>query len=245
MTGCGKEETNQGIIISAGDNSNITSNNSSSNSIENQDNNTVNNSDIEAKDNTGSDVNNIEKENNEFSLYGIWTDANNNIISLYDNGIFDATLLSEAKSIYGTYETNNNTYIKLTYNKSEKIENPTEQEVIINNGIRDVETTVELTLSIDETARIIKLNDVEMSLYSEVESEVTVTQNVGDTSITESNNEDEKIVTDEAELEQIRQELIDMGIDPDTGLPMEDSQKLIDMGIDPLTRQPIQSESIE
>ena len=55
---------------------------------------------------------------------------------------------------------------------------------------------------------------------------------------------EEEIISEE-ELERIKQDLINQGINPETGLTFEEEQKMLESGIDPSSRQPMPSETPE
>lgn len=237
LVGCGKDDESQGgVIVNAGDKSDTTPKEDKqptedvNSNLE--DNNTNNNEEVEnnTEDNTPTGVE---------SLAGVWLDADENMLSLEKDGSFNAVLVVENKYLSGLYETDNATYITLKYEVQEAIKNPTEQDLILNGGYTYKSEELQLSVSNigfnDDGTATITVNNVKMNLHTL--DYIDESYDPDDTGFEE--------ITDAAELERIRQELISQGINPDTGLSFKDEDRLRELGIDPLTGQPLVTEEEE
>lgn len=138
LTACGKSDT--GVIVNVGDISDA----SESNVVVRD-----NTEQTESTENTESEsiTTPSEKEDNkEFSLLGVWCskDPSENIVYTFDNGnkvsIYQG---STDEYTYGTYETDNKTYVNIITNKEKEEEQSEEVETTENSEMDYTEETAE------------------------------------------------------------------------------------------------------
>ena len=148
LAACGKSDT--GVIVNVGD----ISDSSESNVVVKD--NTEQTESTESTDITKENTTPSEKEDNkEFSLLGVWCskDPSENIVYTFDNGnkvsIYQG---STDEYTYGTYETDNKTYVNIITNK-EKEEVQSEVAETTENSEMDytVETAEAIENSVVET----------------------------------------------------------------------------------------------
>ena len=148
LTACGKSDT--GVVINAGDISDTSvSNVIVKDSTEQTE--STENTDITKENTTPSE----KEDNKEFSLLGVWCskDPSENIIYTFDNGNKVNIYQGDTdKYTYGTYETDNKTYVNIITNK-EKEEVQSEEIVTTENSEADYteETAEAIENSVAET----------------------------------------------------------------------------------------------
>lgn len=142
LTACGKEDT--GVIIGAGD---ISTNSESNIVVEDNTGQTVStetNKQEEIEDSTE----NNKSDSEEFSLLGIWCSKNpdENVVYTFDNGNkFSLYQGNTDTYVFGTYETDNKTYVDIITEKKAEGDT-TEVNEVDENGY-----AVESTESIENT----------------------------------------------------------------------------------------------
>lgn len=143
LTACGKSDT--GVIVNVGDISDA----SESNAVVRD-----NTEQTESTENTESEsiTTPSEKEDNkEFSLLGVWCskDTSENIVYTFDNGnkvsIYQG---STDEYTYGTYETDNKTYVNIITNKEKE---EVQSEVVETTESSEMDYTVETAEAIENS----------------------------------------------------------------------------------------------
>lgn len=148
LTACGKGDT--GLIVSVGDITDVSESNvivkDSTEQVE-----STESTDITKENTTPTE----QEESKEFSLLGVWcsNDPSENIVYTFDNGNKVSIYQGSAdKYTYGTYETDNKTYVNIITNK-EKEEVQSEEIVTTENSEADYteETAEAIENSVAET----------------------------------------------------------------------------------------------
>lgn len=139
LTACGNKDT--GIIIGAGD---MSTNSESNIVVQDSTEQTESTEQVESAGTTENDKDNLE----EFSLLGIWcsNNPNENVVYTFDNGNeFSLYQGSTDTYVFGTYETDNKTYVDVITEK--KVESDTTE----TNEVNENGYVVESAESLDNT----------------------------------------------------------------------------------------------
>lgn len=222
LTACGGNK-DTAVIVNIQDSGNDTSQNDViDNTKNNSQNNTENN-----KQNEDTNTETVEAEENNtitLSLGGKWADSDSNIYAFKQDNKFYGYNSDTETDLNGTYETDESTYLKI--------------HIISENGI-DTDKNLEYKLStIEEKEDTDGENEIVVSLISgETTIELVKLSEIKEQ--TEEEKEANKVVVEELtgeRLEEVRQELINMGINPDTGLTFEEEAAML--SLTPAVEQP-------
>lgn len=236
LSGCSnkKEETTTSpVIINAGDSS--TKKDTIEENIDTEEN--IDSNENEANS-TNNSIEDVEKVDNNI-LIGTWATIQGDILEFNANNEFNGFIVELNDYANGTYKTDESTYIELTYLIKVPIENPTDVQMILNDGLEEKEMNTkyiikEIGKSTEDNKKYLTLaNNNEELYFFEYEDTLTENNELQDNSVVI------EIISDE-DIDSINQELIDSGINPETGLSFEDEQILIDNGIDPSTGKPFE-----
>lgn len=226
LTACGKNK-DTAVIVNIQDNGNDSSKNE-----------VLNNTDGKAE--VKQDVDNtLEQETSDeiveeepditVSIIGKWVGSDDNTYVFKAGNEFYGYNSETETNLEGTYETDESTYLKILIGYENGVETNKNLEYTINpitETIDDNEKEVSFSLTSGETViNLKKASELKQSDYEENEEDGVV----------------EKELTGQ-ELEDVRQELTNMGINPDTGLTFEEEAAML--ALTPAVEQP-QTEQVE
>ena len=237
LTACGKKDT--GIIVNVGDTNNDSSQNEQ----------VVGDSNTEVLDNSiGSSVkhDNTVSEvelNKVTNLVGTWVTDTGTIYEFKEDNTFTGYLVETSENIHGTYDTDSKDYLNLIISREvEIVKEPTEGETVITPeaGTEATEgTIVEEVIPLPPEFEIVeephkyqiteivdysdnsgtKLTLVENSVETVLNRSASIPSNSSDYKKTENTVSEPKSLTPE-EVEAANQAALELGIDPETGLPL-------------------------
>lgn len=165
------------------------------------------------------------------SIKGKWIGSDDNTYTFKDNSEFYGYNSQTETDLIGTYETDESTYLKITITKE--------------NGV-ETNKTLEYSISpITETTDIDEDREVRFSLTSG-ETVIELRKASELKTLDSDEDEDSKVEVTELtgqELEDVRQELINMGINPDTGLTFEEEATML--ALTPAAEQPQTEAGVE
>lgn len=214
LTGCSNKQEDTGVIISAEDSAekSVSANTvvEDSTSVEVIENSTT---ELDAATEEAANTTETTESTTDERLFGTWTSPEGDILLFESNGDLNGYEVSTNTNLYGTYETDNETYINITLtDRFELVED--EEGNLVETPLEDLEKHYEIlsyTYTDEEASLILSDGSTELTLNKAME-------------LIYEEHFDDDVIEGEAtpeEQEQINATALELGIDPETGLPLE------------------------
>ena len=237
LVGCKQKDT--GIVVNIGDTNNDSSQNAQ---VVGDSNLTINNNNSGSDGANSEQVQQVVQVNSLENLLGTWVTNYGTIYNFIDTTNFTGYMAETGEDIYGTYETDNKTFLNICITREIEVENT---EDVNNVDILDTENagSIEsnIILPVYETVEenhnyniksIKEGNDGNSEIIlAENDIEIIITKYISVTNDIDTNNDSYYDVSKELEpveltqeqLDEMNRSLLELGIDPVTGLPLPDT----------------------